>query len=221
MNQDRPAAQALGELLVGESFLDDDGVVVTGLGLGQEIVHGKRLACAGHADEDGVLRRAADEGADPGQIAVGAVIDRLGLGQMSREGGGEREEVGEVAVLRVKIPVPVAAAGPAGPSGEEELLGRGRQRGFINLRSVHLVHRVLDRGALGVEAGFGPVPNADEILDVERERKALGERIDFPLLLFQGDRHGVFALLLVVAAQAVDGLFFAGDFLANRESVRD
>ncbi len=168
-----------------------------------------------------MLRRAADERPHPGKVAVGAVIDRLGLGQMSREGGGERKQIGQVAVLRVKIPVPVAAAGPAGPSGEEELLGGGRERGFINLRPVHLVHRVLDRGAFGVKAGFGPVPNADEILDVEREGKALGEGIDFPFLLFQGDRHGVFALFLVVAAQAVDGLFLAGDFLANRESARD
>ena len=217
MNQDRPAAQTLGELLVGKPFLDDDGVVVTGLGLGQEVVHRERLARAGHADEHRMLRRAANERPHPGKIAVGAVVDRLGLGQMRREGGRERQEVGQIAVLGVKIPVPVTAAGPAGPSRKEEFLGGRREGGFINLRSVHLVHRVLDRGAFGMKAGFGPVPNADEILDVEREGKALGERIDFPLLLFQGDGHGVFAFLLVIAAQAVDGLFLAGDFLANRD----
>ena len=185
--------------------------------MAEEVVHGERFACARHADENSVLRRTANEGANPGQVSIRAVIDRLGFGQMRREGGRERKQIGQIPILGVKVAVPVTAAGPAGPSGKEELLRGRRQRHLIDLRTVHLVNRVLDRGAFGVKSGFGLVPDPDEILDVEREGKSLGERIDFPFLLFEGDGKGVLSFGLVIAAQAVDGLFLAGDFLPNRD----
>jgi hypothetical protein len=46
--------------------------------------------------------------------------DRLGLGEMSREGGGEGKHVGQIPILGVQIPMPVAAPCPILDTSAEE-----------------------------------------------------------------------------------------------------
>ena len=66
---------------------------------------------------------------------------------------------------------------------------------------------------------LGSIPDTNEKLDVEGEGESLGQGIDFSFLLFQGDRHGIFAFLFVVASEPVDGLFLTGDFVTYRDGL--
>ena len=115
VDDDGALAHPFGEPLIGKSFLDDEGVVERCGGLQKQIVHRLGLAGAGHAEDHGVLRRAAGLGADADEIAVAAVIDRLRGGKGADKRRGEGEQVREVGVFRVEFTVPVGRVGPARP----------------------------------------------------------------------------------------------------------
>ena len=51
-----PLGGWLGVDAIGQSFFDDDGVTEITFGLRKQVANGHGLACARHAQQDGVLR---------------------------------------------------------------------------------------------------------------------------------------------------------------------
>ena len=143
-----PSSTVGGVNAVGKPFLDDDGVTEVALGLREQVANGDGLPCAGHAEQHGVLRRfvvsRAGERFDADEIVLRAIVNRLRACQVTGEGAGDGQHVGEEAVLRVELAVFVTPPRPARPGLEEQIPRRAGQIALEILRRVHRVDGVLD-----------------------------------------------------------------------------
>ncbi len=204
---------------VGEPFLDDDGVVVEGFGLREEVADCDALACAAHAQQDRMLRRGASAGSGKrrhaDEVALRSLVERLGVRKVAGECRTEREHVREIARLGVELAVRIAPPRPAGPALEEHLLRRRRQRAGEILRAVHAIDGVLDRRHLRGQPLTRRVPGTNDVFDIEGQRVPLHQRRDFLLLLLHRREEREPLLAGVVARQPVVRLFLPPDLGAG------
>ena len=93
VNHDGGFAQRLGETLVGQTLLDEERMREMIRRLEQQVLDKGRLASSGHAEEHRVLRRTSGGGTHPDQVAVTAVVERLGIGESPGKGRRKREHI--------------------------------------------------------------------------------------------------------------------------------
>ncbi len=206
-------------MLIRESFLDDDRVVVERFGLRKQVADGDAFARAAHAEQDRVLRRrvaaVAGKRRHADEIALRSFVERLGVREMSGERGAERKHVGEIACLGVELSMPIPSPRPARPTLEKQFLRSRRQSAGEILRAVHPIDGVLDCRHLRRESFARGVPGADDVFDVEWHRVALHERRDFLLLLLHRGEKREPLLARVITGETVVRLLFASDLDAR------
>ena len=210
-------AHRFGEALVGKTLLDQQRVAEMICRLKQQILDEGGLAGSGHADQHRVLRRPAYSRAHADQVAVAPVVESLGVIQSADERRGKGQQVGEISVLGIQLAVVVGRMRPAGPGGEEEFLGRRRQRALEGLRTVHRVDGRLHGRDFLAQRLWRRRPHAQQIGHVEGPGESTCKGFDLTFLFAQRDEQRRAGLFGVFTTQALGNFFLPVNLLSARD----